>query len=187
MVGLPRIVLVAIALAQLGGDSQQVALSIQEWEKAAKIDVGDFSEARLRTELPTMVGQIQLATPPEGGKANYDRFVLAAFTRSFLFWSRDQAGLDVTRLGEPTVAPNRFAAFLSQHQNLRGREVGELHVTSNPTSGGINVDGVSKGRTENSLVVSVGKHQVVITPQGKASCNRTVDVGAGETKELDCR
>ena len=167
---------------------EQVGKSVLRWESSTGIDVSDYSADRLRYEIPSLANQLRMDDPPPGMPADdYRAFVLDTLTQEYLFWSRDRAGQDTKRLGEPTVAPDALRAFLKQFQPaVTNRPVGRLDVTSDPPRGRIEIDGQDKGVTRNTFVMSVGQHTVIVRPLGRSECQEVVSIVAGRTHTMNC-
>jgi hypothetical protein len=168
----------------------QVGESIRQWELSTRIDVSDFSADRLRLEIPRLADQLKIdARGPAGmPQQQYQAFVLDTLTQEYLFWARDRAGGDVTRLGEPTVAPETVNAFLAYlGPAVQGRLVGRLEVSSDPDKAPIEIDGANKGLTQRRFVMSAGTHAVTVSPPLRQACRRLVTIVAGQTATVDCR
>jgi hypothetical protein len=180
--------LVLAASEQALPRDKHVEASVSAWQVDTKIEVSDYSATRLRNDIPSMAVQLGLMDPAAATiDDEYEAFVLDTLTQNFLYWSRDRDAVDAKRLGEPTVAPDRLQRFVASLQPLvAGRPVGRLEVTSNPTSGAIQIDGQDKGRTQSVFVLSAGSHSVVVAPPGKAPCSRTVVITRGQSSTVDC-
>ena len=172
-------------LAPLGQSSERVSSAILEWEKKTKINVDVVPEREMPIVVPNIIKSLDLRTN-ERSPAGYEEFVIESVTQDFLYWSRDQSKENIVRLGETTVLPQRITAFLQQRQSIKGRDVGKIHVTSDPNQGQIQIDKEDKGRTEGTFVSSVGSHVVSVTTS-RRTCNQSVNVSAGATVEVDCR
>jgi hypothetical protein len=148
----------------------------QDWLVRALVDhyfydLRDRQSVRLRrTSLPSALGSPSFARS------------LAANASS------NQIVARVQRITVEDVRTYLVAEFFTMlRQVLDGSNPGRLEVVSTPDQASIAIDGVARGDTCRSFVVSPGIHEVKVhKDQGKLDCTGTVSVGSGTTERFCC-
>lgn len=180
-------ILALLATAQGSRGNPAVERTVRAWETKTGVDVSESSENTLERELPELADQLTFALRFSSPDLT---FLTRTLTDSYLFWARDRATARNQRLEAlPQNSTNDEAlrAFGIHVRRLAfGREFGRIEVTSSPSGAPITIDGRAMGRTENVFVASEGPHTVVVSPQGRSQCSRTITVREDETERVDC-
>jgi len=65
--------------------------------------------------------------------------------------------------------------------------VGIVNITSDPEGASVTIDDVPRGTTPLEVSLTAGKHTLVITKEGYTGYVSSLDIGKGETKDLNVK